>query len=225
MEKRALLKVEPHIYWNKLPEAIRAVPYNYDKGTDYVEGCYKTATFNDVSNLPSVYKNIINYFKQEYDVYDAQIFSTLSSTEGVGWHHDPDNVLIYCLYGSATYRLHKDEFEINMKEGQLLYIPKLKQHIGLGSEYPRIILSMATSKKLSASQVDFHYTTITGDREISMHDLILEEVNGRGFKKYCWVDDEGFMCSGYFGSKERAESWKEKEIKAQEYKDKQNETN
>ncbi len=169
MVKRALLKVEPHIYWNKLPEAIRAVPYNYDKGTDYVDGGYKTATVNGVSNLPSVYKNIINYFKQEYDVYDAQIFSTLSSTEGVGWHHDPDNVLIYCLYGSATYRLHKDEFEINMKEGQLLYIPKLKQHIGLGSEYPRIILSMATSKKLSASQVDFHYTTITGDREISMH--------------------------------------------------------
>ena len=225
MEKRALLKVEPQLYWDSLPEAVKAVPYDYDRGTDYVNGCYKTATFNDTTKLPPVYKNIVNYFKQEHDIYDAQIFSTLSTTDGVGWHHDPDNVLIYCLYGEATYQLRTTEHQITMKEGELLYIPKLKQHIGLGSDFPRIILSMATKKRVPHNQVDYHYTRITGDRHIDVNDLVLNEVVGRGFKKYCWNDQEGFMASGYFATEERAEKWRQEEATAQEKEEQENAIN
>jgi hypothetical protein len=133
--------------------------------------------------------------------------------------------LIYCLYGEATYQLQTVEHQIKMKEGELLYIPKLKQHIGLGSDFPRIILSMATKKRVPYTQVNHHYTRITGDRHIDVNDLVLNEVIGRGFKKYCWNDQEGFMASGYFASEERAEKWRQEEAKAQEKEEQENEIN
>ena len=40
--------------------------------------------------------------------------------------------------------------------------------------------------------------------------LKLVEVVGKGFKKYYYQDDKGRQRSAYFGSKERAEAWKER---------------
>ena len=45
------------------------------------------------------------------------------------------------------------------------------------------------------------------EKEVS---LKLKEVIGKGFKKYYYEDQYGRQRSAYFGSKERAEAWKEK---------------
>jgi len=150
-------------FWRELPSIMQALSVEEQQGFRYQEGCYKSPAFNSIDGLPTSYGEIFRKMKFAYDAYDCQIFSSLSMSDGVGWHTDPDNVLILALYGNPVYSLGNDEHNIQLMQGQTLFIPKNKKHIGLGSMYPRIVFSVATPHNLSEHEVDFHYSKITGE--------------------------------------------------------------
>jgi len=150
-------------FWKDLPSIMQALSVEEKKGFKYSEGCYKSPAFNNLDKLTPSYGEVFRKMKSEYDAYDCQIFASLSMSGGVGWHTDPDNVLILALYGDPVYLLGEGEQEVQLMQGQTLFIPKNKKHIGIGSMYPRVVFSVATPQNLSEHEVDFHYSKITGE--------------------------------------------------------------
>ena len=150
-------------FWNELTYFMQALSVEEQQGFRYMEGCYKSPAFNSINGLPPIYAEVFRKMNFTYDAYDCQVFASISMSEGVGWHTDPDNVLILALYGNPVYKLGDGEHTIQLMQGQTLFIPKNKKHIGLGSMYPRIVFSSATPQSLTEDEVDFHYSKITGE--------------------------------------------------------------
>lgn len=150
-------------YWKQLPELLKNI-YELSDKTELKQGCLRSNNFQHTDNMPKAYRDQFDYLYKKYECYDAQIFTTMSSTEGMGWHIDPDNVIIQCLFGKAEYRLGTNNSPIiTLQEGETLYIPKGKPHIGLGHRYPRIILSLGTPKTSQEVDADYDYEKTVGD--------------------------------------------------------------
>ena len=154
------LSINPKDYWDDFPTLVKQLPY-VDGFTEYMNGAYKTCLINSNEGLPKSYLSAYKYYLDKYDVYDLQVFCTLSECTGLGWHTDHDDVIIACLYGNSKYKFDKEGNDIILKEGETIYIPRDKMHIGLGDINPRIILSMATNKEITRSEVTYHYNYLT----------------------------------------------------------------
>lgn len=150
-------------FWTEFPSVMKALPVHYGCGFRYKQGCYKSPAFNNPDNMPPSYAKLFKEYKQKYNIYDVQIFTSLSSSYGLGWHTDPDNVLITAVYGEPSFQLLDSNYTVTLKQGQTLFIPEGKQHLGMGSLYPRVVFSCATPMNLTEDEVDFHYSKITGD--------------------------------------------------------------
>jgi len=150
-------------FWTEFPSAMKALSTSYYAGCRYKHGCYKSPAFNSPDTMPPSYAKLFKEYKEKYDIYDVQLFTSISSSYGIGWHTDPDNVLITAVYGEPSYQLLDDNYTITLKQGQTLFIPKGKEHFGMSSLYPRVVFSCATPMDLTEDDVDFHYSKITGD--------------------------------------------------------------
>lgn len=210
-------------FWRDLPEVLKALPTGTTTPFMYRRGCLKSTLFNCTTDFPDSWAWLFEEWERKYDIYDAQIFSSLSLDKMMGWHTDYNNVILSPVFGSAIYQVRDSKnpnstFEqFEMQEGETLFIPAEKEHCGLGSLFPRIVFSCSTTRDMRPDEVDYHYSELTGDwekevvqTEIKLHTL--EEFYGRGFKAYRWVDEEGNIKGpSYFSTREKALEWKDKQ--------------
>jgi len=210
--------------WKDLPDAIKALPIHEDDTTFmYKRGCLKTSLYNSTEGMPDSYACLFDEWREKYNIYDAQLFTSLSFDKMLGWHTDYGNVILSPVYGSALFQVRDSKdpqstcslFEV--QEGETLFIPAFKEHCGLGSLYPRIVFSCSTIRDLSPDEVDYHYSEITGDWEKELEQTetklyTLTEFYGRGFKAYRWVNEEGqHVGPNYFSTPEKAMEWRDQQ--------------
>ena len=77
-------------FWTEFPSAMKALSLSYNAGCRYKHGCYKSPAFNNPDTMPPSYAKLFREYKEKYDIYDVQLFTSISSSYGIGWHTDPD---------------------------------------------------------------------------------------------------------------------------------------
>ena len=145
----------PKKFWDDLPTYLNVLEQK--RGWHVTEGVYKSIVINDTYGMPKSYEDAFNYYNDKFDIYDAQIFTSLGHCEGFGMHEDPDSLLLVGLYGNTTYAIKENNNDIVLKPGETLYVPKGGLHWGKGSYHPRIIYSLGTHREIKKEDVTYHY--------------------------------------------------------------------
>jgi hypothetical protein len=161
--KKVSPKIDSQTFWNEFPKVLEVLDNDWKKGTNDYGGTFKTAYFNDTTDFPECYVSIVDYFKTEFNCCDFQFFISTSENEGIGWHTDAENVLIFGLFGELEYQLYNPEHFIEFKAGDSLFLPENKPHLGKSLYTARIVLTMQCPSTLTPDQVTHHYSAITGD--------------------------------------------------------------
>lgn len=146
-------------YWNDLPELFKSLSTDSHAAYSYSNGTYMTKPFNQFDQIPKSFRQAIEQQKDKRDIYDVVVFMSLSDCKGIGWHTDPDDVLIQGLYGASQYEVEVKgcgSLYVRLEAGETLYLPKGTPHIGLGDRYPRVALTMGVHSQVKREDVTYY---------------------------------------------------------------------